>query len=172
METSITEHEIHVFFTNIHWAHHQSKVSKKSYGKEHDFTYCLNLIRNYFMWKYVLCDLYVCLVAQSCSTDHNPLYWTPPDSSVHEISQARILGWVALSFSRGSSWSRDQTQVSCVSWIAGRFFTRWAIPPIFLTLWIGQKALKHILLHNDNSEVCNWLPNLEYISKCCYGALD
>lgn len=30
----------HVFFTNIHWAHHQSKVSKKSYGKEHDFTYC------------------------------------------------------------------------------------------------------------------------------------
>lgn len=31
----------HVFFTNIHWAYHQSKVSKKSYGKEHDFTYCL-----------------------------------------------------------------------------------------------------------------------------------
>ena len=116
--------------------------------------------------------LYVCLVAQSCSTDHNPLHCTPPGSSVHGISQARIVEWVAISFSRGSSWSRDQTQVSCVSWMAGRFFTRWTIPPIFLTLWIGQKALKHILLHNNNSEVCSWLLNLEYISKCYYGALD
>ena len=36
------------------------------------------------------------------------------------FSQARILEWVAISFSRGSSWPRDQT---CISWIAGRFFT-------------------------------------------------
>ena len=46
-----------------------------------------------------------------------------PGSSVHEISQARILEWVAISFSRGSSQPRDWTQVS---WIAGRFFTVWA----------------------------------------------
>ena len=44
-------------------------------------------------------------------------------SSVHGILQARRLEWVAISFSRGSSWPRDQTQVSC---IAGRFFTNWA----------------------------------------------
>ena len=44
----------------------------------------------------------------------------PPGSSVHEISQARILKWVAISFSRGSSWLRDWTHVSC---IAGGFFT-------------------------------------------------
>ena len=39
---------------------------------------------------------------------------SPPGSSVHGISQARILEWVATSFSRGSSWLRDQTHVSCI----------------------------------------------------------
>ena len=37
-----------------------------------------------------------------------------PGSSAHGISQARILEWVAISFSRGSSWPRDQTHVSCI----------------------------------------------------------
>ena len=46
-----------------------------------------------------------------------------PGSSVHGIFQARILEWVAISFSRGSSQPRDRTQVS---WIAGRCFTIWA----------------------------------------------
>ena len=48
-----------------------------------------------------------------------PMGCSPPSSSVHGILQARILGWVAISFSRGSSWPRDRTQVSC---IAGRHF--------------------------------------------------
>ena len=48
---------------------------------------------------------------------------TPPVSSFHGISQARILEWIAISFSRGSSWPRDWTWVSC---IAGGFFTDWA----------------------------------------------
>ena len=43
----------------------------------------------------------------------NLMYYSPPDSSVHGISQARILEWVALSSSRGSSWPRNQTRVSC-----------------------------------------------------------
>ena len=43
-----------------------------------------------------------------------------PGSSVHGILRARILEWVAIPFSKGSSWPRDWTQVSC---IAGRFFT-------------------------------------------------
>ena len=42
----------------------------------------------------------------------DPLDCSPPGSSVHGISQARILQWVAISFSRGSSWPKDQTQVS------------------------------------------------------------
>ena len=41
-----------------------------------------------------------------------------PGSSVHGISQARILDWVAISFSRGSFWSRDQTQIFCIGSLA------------------------------------------------------
>ena len=56
-----------------------------------------------------------------CSVMSNSLL--PTDYTVHGILQARILQWVAFSFSRGSSPPRDQTQVSC---IAGGFFTSWA----------------------------------------------
>ena len=45
------------------------------------------------------------------------------DYMVHGILQARILEWVAILFSRGSSQPKDQSQVSC---IAGRPFTSWA----------------------------------------------
>ena len=48
---------------------------------------------------------------------------SPPGSSVHGITQARILEWVAMLTFRGSSQPRDQTWVS---WIAGGFFTIWA----------------------------------------------
>ena len=57
-------------------------------------------------------------VAQSCPT-LRPMDSSPPSSSVHGILQAKILEWVAISFSRGSSWPRDRTQVSH---IAGRRF--------------------------------------------------
>ena len=49
------------------------------------------------------------LVAQSCLTLCDPMDCSPPGSSVHGILQARILEWVAISFSRGSSRSMDQT---------------------------------------------------------------
>ena len=58
------------------------------------------------------------LVTVSDSWD--PMDCRPPGFSVHGIFQARILEWVAISFSRGSSWPRDQTHIFC---IAGRFFT-------------------------------------------------
>ena len=63
-------------------------------------------------------------VAQSCPTLCDPMDCSPPGSSVPGILQARILEWVAICFSRGSSWPRDQTYVSC---IAGRCFNLWAI---------------------------------------------
>ena len=47
------------------------------------------------------------LVTQSCPTLCDPMDWRPPGSSVHGILQARILEWVAISFSRGSSSHRD-----------------------------------------------------------------
>ena len=63
-------------------------------------------------------------VLQSCPTLCDPMDYNPPDSSVHGILQARILEWIALSFSRGSSQARDQTHIACVSPAsAGRFLT-------------------------------------------------
>ena len=47
----------------------------------------------------------------------------PRGSSVHGILQARVLEWVAISYSRGSSQPRNPAHVSCVSHIAGGFFT-------------------------------------------------
>ena len=68
-------------------------------------------------------SLVIVLVAQSCLTLCNPTDCRLPGSCVHGILQARILEWVAISFSRGSSWPKNWTQVSC---IAGKFFTIWA----------------------------------------------
>ena len=62
-------------------------------------------------------------VAQSCPTLCDPMDCTLPGSSIHGIFQSRILEWVAISFSRGSSRPRDWTLVSC---IVGRRFTIWA----------------------------------------------
>ena len=63
------------------------------------------------------------LLAQSCLIIFNPMDCSLPGSSLHGTLQARILEWVAISFSRRSSPSRDWTWVSC---IAGRLFTVWA----------------------------------------------
>ena len=59
------------------------------------------------------------LVAQLCLTLCDLMVCSFPGSSVHGISQERILEWVVVPFSRGFSQPRDQTQVSR---IAGRFF--------------------------------------------------
>ena len=63
------------------------------------------------------------LVTQSCLTFCDPMDCSLPGSSIQGILQARILEWVAVPSSRGSSPPRDQTYVSCGSCIAGRFFT-------------------------------------------------
>ena len=72
---------------------------------------------------YLTLSEWVSEVAQSCPTPCDPMDCNPPGSSIHGILQARILGWVAISFSRESSQPRDWTQVSC---IAGRCFKLWA----------------------------------------------
>ena len=76
--------------------------------------------------KQMLFHLFLCTkkseseIAQLCLTLCNPMDCSPPGSFVHGILQARILEWVAIPFSRGSSQPRDQNQVSH---IAGRVFT-------------------------------------------------
>ena len=76
----------------------------------------LKTLQNYY-------ENHACMCAkllQSCLTLCDPMDCYPPGSSVHGILQARILEWVAMPFSRGSSQHRDQTQASS---IAGGFFT-------------------------------------------------
>ena len=63
------------------------------------------------------------LVTQSCPTLCDPMDCSPPGFSIHGILQERILEWIAIPFSRESSWPRDWTQVFC---IASRFFAVWA----------------------------------------------
>ena len=65
----------------------------------------------------------VCSVVQLCLTLCDPVGCSLPGSSVHRISQARILKWVIMLSSRGSSRPRDQTCVSYVSCVAGGIFT-------------------------------------------------
>ena len=72
------------------------------------------------------------IVAQSCPTLCDPTDCSPPGFSVHGILQARILGWVAIPFSRGSSWLSDRTWVSHT---AGKFFTIWVTRETLLSLW-------------------------------------
>ena len=84
------------------------------------------------------------LGTQSCPTLWDPMDCSPPGFSVHGILQARILEWVAIPFSRGSSWPRDWTRVSQ---IAGRFF------PVYLT----TKCKRHFL------EI--WKLTFHYVNK-------
>ena len=74
---------------------------------------------------------------QTCLAVCVPMDCSPRGSSVHGIFQARILEWVAISFSRGYSPPRDQTWVLC---IAGRFFTNWATREI-VKIWLPYKVV-------------------------------
>ena len=64
---------------------------------------------------------------QSCPTLCDPVDCSPPASSVHRIFQAWTLEWVAISYSRGSSWPRGQICVSCIFCTGSRFFI--TVPP-------------------------------------------
>ena len=95
-------------------------------------------------WPHILCIFFICQficvyvgmkwseVAQSCPTLCDPMDCSLLRSSIHGIFQARVLEWVAISFSRGSSWSRDQTQVSHT---VGRRFTVWATREVRMYVW-------------------------------------
>ena len=68
-------------------------------------------------------SVYGCVHTQ-CLTLCDPMACSLPVFSVHRILQARILEWVAISFSRGSSWPRDQTCISCIGkWILYQWST-------------------------------------------------
>ena len=86
----------------------------------------------------------------------DPMDYSPPGSSVREIFQARLLEWVAISFSRGSFQPRDWTQVS---WTAGRFFTDWATREAIYCVYVHIKQciyvkLIHFAVHLKLTQHC------------------
>ena len=89
----------------------------------------------------------------SDSTLCNPMDYSPPGSSVHEISQARILVWVAISFSRGSSWPRDW---NLISWVAGGFFTT----------EILEKTNQYLTANLIQFSIPRWIPHLTRLYHC------
>ena len=78
----------------------------------------------------------VCSVAQSCLTLFDPMDCSSLGSSIRRISQARILKWVAISSSRGSSGPNDQSQVSC-----GSYLGRWVF---FVCFFFFVLLLSHL----------------------------
>ena len=77
----------------------------------------------------------LCMRAQPCPTLCDPMDCSPPGSSVHGTSQARILEWVVNSFSRGSSQPKGRTYISYISFIGRQVFTTsatWEAPLIYL----------------------------------------
>ena len=86
------------------------------------------------------------LCAKPCLTVCDPMDFSPPGSCAYGILQVRILQWVAISSSRGSSWPRDQTQVSYVSCL-GRWILSlappgkrwWLSEPFLFSLGLSRK---------------------------------
>ena len=94
---------------------------------------------------------------QSCPTLCDPRDCSPPGSSVRGIIQARILEWVAMPFSRGSSQPGDLTRVSCISCLAGGFLTTSATGEALMTQWIpflAEASLSWVLL--PAARRCTW----------------
>ena len=88
-----------------------------------DFQYCVSFRCTAQWFSYITKCVRMCVRHSGCLTLWDPMDCSLPGSSVHGILQTRILEWVAILFSRGSSRPRDWTWVSH---IAGRLFTTWA----------------------------------------------
>ena len=90
---------------------------------------------------------------QSCLTLRDPMDCSPPGSSVHGTLPARILEWVAMPSSRGSSWPRDWTGIFYVSCTGGRVLHHWCHQgsPYLLLLTFALSAVEAI---QPPDEIC------------------
>ena len=108
---------------------------------------------------------FACSVAKECLTLWDPVDCSPPGSSVHGIYQARILEWVAISSSRGSSRLRDQNCISCidgilyhwVTWEDRKHFKLWSflLPPS-LEMWTVRVQRRKLLDRVSGSPRGGW----------------
>ena len=109
--------KVHMFF-NWFLSPGQNHGYRISGSKTTHLRLSLHMTLPHFQTKFKDFYGYCCSVARSCMTFCDSMAYGLSHSSVHGILQARILEWVAIPLSRGSSQSRDWSQVSS---IAGRF---------------------------------------------------
>ena len=140
-----------IYVENLNWAKETDREPKYQKKEIVLVTPKLSGIKTYIHSCCLVAEFHVLLSATP---------WTrPPGSSVHGIFQPRILEWIAIPFSRGSSWLRDQTHVSCISrWIFYLWATREA--QIYNTLWF---------LGSGNKEQIHWVVLAQGLSWDCRG---
>ena len=123
------------------------------------------------IWNWGLIDLFLWKLLSHVWLFVDPMDCSLPGSSVHGILQARIPEWIAIPFSRGSSWPRNQTRVSC---IAGWFFTVWATRKplnrytvLYIKQWVGHGVILRATLHFSRSHQAdlNSKSSKTYLSK-------
>ena len=119
----------------------------------------IQLILCFFPLKVCISEV---LVPQSCPTFWDPMVCILSGSSVHGILQARMLEYLAIPFSRKSSWPRDQTQVSC---IAGRFFTNWVTREALNFAYI-LKILSYFILFAYTLIPSRWHLTSRWLMSC------
>ena len=119
-------------FLHIEWTHRKSSFfSIWSWKKLH--------ILKFKLFQFEKVKVLVILCDSLCPTLCNTMDCSPPGSTIHGILQARILEWVAIPFSRGSSQPRNRNHVSH---IAGRFSTIWEAPGFCLFLGSSLSLFK------------------------------
>ena len=106
-------------------------------------------------------------IAQLCLTLCNPMDCCPPGSSIHGLFQLRILEWVAISSSKGSSWPSNQNHVFCVSCIGSRILYHRAT-------WEAQNSVESRLAWFSKQIIFKWALDTLFSmmtflkSKCSY----
>ena len=108
-----------------------------------------------------------CLVTRSCLTLCHPMDCSLPDSSVHAISQVRILEWVAILSSRESSWPRIQTHISCIN---RKIVYHWATRETLYSSCIENfyRSMKRNSIFKRQKDL-NWYfmkENIQIANKC------
>ena len=98
----------------------------------------------------------LCLVSQSCPALATPWTAAHQASLSQRLLQARILEWLAILFSRGSSQPRDQTEVSHT---AGRFFTNWATREAYSLYSISLLLKTNLEVGKSLSPLNSWWPH-------------
>ena len=103
----------------------------------------------------------------------DPLDYSLPGSSVHWLSQARILEWVSISYSRETSWSRprDWTRISCISCISRHILYHWATREALYVcmhtrIKVKVKSLSHVrLFAKINIYIYTWASQMVLVAK-------